>query len=176
MKKAGTKTKYQTGKAPKVKPDKRPVLAEGKDLANQMREFIDKPQEHLVVMYLDARLKLIERRVVSIGTANACMGHPRDVYRPAIELNAIAIALGHNHPSGDPSPSPQDIELTERMRAAGRVLNIGLVDHVVVGKRGWYSIRENEWKDQQSAQTEADMAARAIMAVLVGAAAAGERR
>lgn len=100
-----------------------------------------KPQEHFIVLYLDARDRLIYRETVSIGTLTASLVHPREVFSPAVERRAAAIIVAHNHPSGDSSPSSEDRQATRRLSQAGRLLGITLIDHVVVTKTGYFSFR-----------------------------------
>jgi DNA repair protein RadC len=103
----------------------------------------DSDREHFVVMALDSRRRVIGANVVSIGTLNASLVHPREVFKPAILLNAAAIVVGHNHPSGDPAPSSEDREVTRRLTKAGELLGIPLADHVVIGSGdSFYSFRE----------------------------------
>ncbi len=91
-------------------------------------------QEHCVAVALNAKLRRIGAWIVSIGTLSESVVHPREVFRPAIVLGAYAIAVAHNHPSGDPTPSIQDNEVTRRLAAAGTLLGIPLIDHVVIGE------------------------------------------
>ncbi|MEM7211073.1 MAG: JAB domain-containing protein [Pseudomonadota bacterium] len=97
-----------------------------------MRRIVqDDAREHFVAIYLDGRHHPVAHQVVSIGTATASLVHPREVFQPAVLVGATAIIVGHNHPSGDPSPSQEDREVTRRLSRAGEVLGIRLVDHVV---------------------------------------------
>jgi DNA repair protein RadC len=107
-------------------------------------------REHFVVLMLDARHRPIAYQVVSIGTATASLVHPREVFQAAVSIGAVAIIVAHNHPSGDPSPSREDREVTERLNRAGGVLGIRLLDSVVVADSGFHSIREED-PDQFSA-------------------------
>src|SRR5437868_7682986 len=96
-------------------------------------------QEHFVIFCLDARGGAIHRQLVSLGTLNATVVHPREVFYPAIVHNAASIILAHNHPSGDSSPSEEDIGMTQRLVEAGRILGIQIADHVIVAERGYTS-------------------------------------
>ena len=91
---------------------------------------------------LDAKNRLISRETVSVGHLTAALVHPREVFKAAILANAAAIALVHNHPSGDPEPSREDVEITRRLVKAGELLGIPVLDHVVVTRRGHVSIAE----------------------------------
>lgn len=95
-------------------------------------------REHFVVLMLNAQNGLLGVHTVAVGTLTACLVSVRDVFKAAILANAASIVVGHNHPSGDPSPSPEDIHLTRELHKAGELLDIHLLDHVVVGARGSY--------------------------------------
>lgn len=90
-------------------------------------------REHFVALCLDAKHKVTHAHVVSIGTTTSTLAHPREVFKAAILANATAVIIGHNHPSGDVTPSPEDHELTARLRQAGEVLGIAVLDALVVG-------------------------------------------
>jgi len=99
-------------------------------------------REHLYALVLDARNQVRHRRVVSTGTLTESLVHPREVYKEAIRFSAAALVLVHNHPSGDPTPSPEDIATTKRLTEAGKILGIELLDHVVIGDGRWVSLKE----------------------------------
>ena len=104
-------------------------------------------QEHFVVLMLDTRRHLIRRSNISKGTLNRTMVHPRDVFREAIVSNACSIIIAHNHPSGDPTPSKLDRELTECLVEAGRAIHIPVLDHIIIGAqlqaKPYFSFREH---------------------------------
>jgi len=91
---------------------------------------------------LDSRHRVLKTTVVASGSQNATIVQPRDVFREAILGAAAAVVAFHNHPSGDPSPSPDDLDLTRRLAAAGRLMGIDLVDHVVLGDARYCSFKE----------------------------------
>jgi DNA repair protein RadC len=91
---------------------------------------------------LDARNKLITKETISIGTINSSLVHPREVFEPAIRELAVAIILVHNHPSGDPTPSEDDIALTKRLIEAGKILGIEVIDHIIITKNRYFSFKE----------------------------------
>lgn len=93
----------------------------------------DDEREFFVALYLDTKNALKAWSIVSIGTLSASLVHPREVFRPAIVVGAFALVVGHNHPSGDASPSREDLEVTERLKEAGKWIGIELLDHVVIG-------------------------------------------
>jgi DNA repair protein RadC len=98
--------------------------------------------EHFGIVLLDTRFRVIRTTVVASGSLNSTYVEPREVFREAMRGGAAAIVAFHNHPSGDPAPSPDDVELTKRLSAAGRLLGIELVDHVVLGDARYYSFKE----------------------------------
>ena len=99
-------------------------------------------RETFHVLLLDGKHALLRRERISTGTLTASLVHPREVYRSAVREGAAAILCAHNHPSGDPEPSGEDLEVTRRLRRAGRLLGIPLLDHVVIGEGRFVSLRE----------------------------------
>lgn len=108
----------------------------------EMKDVSFNKKEHAVVFFLNTRKQVIEKRTVSVGTLNATMLHPRELFEPAIEVHAASIILSHNHPSQDPEPSADDIAITRRIIEAGKILGIELLDHVIVTSKTWISMRE----------------------------------
>jgi DNA repair protein RadC len=106
----------------------------------------DDPREHFLAIYLDTRHRAIGVHVVSIGTADVSLVHPREVFGPALMLHATALIVVHNHPSGDPCPSAEDKRLTERLRDAGTLLGIELLDHLVLGSERFFSFADEGYK------------------------------
>jgi DNA repair protein RadC len=102
----------------------------------------DEAHERFMVLLLDGRHRVLREEVISQGTLTASLVHPREVFRPALREAAAALVLVHNHPSGDPSPSREDREVTERLRHAGEVLGIPVLDHVIVADQGFVSLRD----------------------------------
>lgn len=107
-------------------------------------DLVDRTQEHLVVFYLSIRNHVMNRELVSVGTLTASLIHSREVFRPAILHSSAAILLAHNHPSGDPTPSEADYAVTHQLVRAGRILGIELLDHVVCGRTGFVSIKQEK--------------------------------
>lgn len=99
-------------------------------LCSDMGEFA---QESFQVLTLNSKNKLVNRHLVTLGLADASLVHPREVFRPAILDNASAVVLVHNHPSGDPQASMEDIRITRQLIAAGKLLDIKVVDHIIIG-------------------------------------------
>lgn len=122
-----------------------PVLDTLQKAADRLAWMRDRRQEHFVALYLNARHQVLRQETVFIGTLSASLVHPREVFAPAIENRAAAVIVAHNHPSGDPSPSQEDREATRRLRRAGELLGVELLDHLILTRRGPYSFREKEW-------------------------------
>jgi DNA repair protein RadC len=101
----------------------------------------DADREIFVVVLLDTKHVPIGTNIVSIGTLNASFTHPREVFKPAILLGASAIIISHNHPSGDPTPSREDIAITRRLEKAGEILGIQVLDHIIIGRGRHWSVR-----------------------------------
>ena len=99
-------------------------------------------KEHMCVMLLNVKNHIIAWEVVSIGSLTASVVHPREVFKPAIIKGAASIILVHNHPSGDPTPSKEDLEVTARMVQVGRVMDISVLDHIIVGGDKFVSLKE----------------------------------
>lgn len=118
-----------------------PTFEDPRRVWENLHELRGKRQEHFVALYLNARYLLIHRETVSIGTLTASLVHPREVFAPAVEHRAAAVIVAHNHPSGDPRPSAEDREATSRIAKAGRILGIGLLDHVLVTDKAYLSFR-----------------------------------
>lgn len=151
-----------TGMEPAVTKKKRPpsyksetrmpLTARGKRLGcssevwTEMKDLASSDREHLVAFDLDVRHRIIGgRRIVSIGCLTGVEAHPREVFKPAITNGAAAMIVCHNHPSGDPTPSREDIVLTKRLREVGDLVGITLLDHVVVATDGFVSLAERGW-------------------------------
>lgn len=113
------------------------------DAAALAREILGDPdREHFLAVCLDIKNKVTAVNTVSIGSLNSSPVHPREVFKPAILANAAAVILVHNHPSGDPCPSREDVEVTGRLARAGEILGIAVLDHVVVGDGCFFSFKE----------------------------------
>lgn len=102
-------------------------------------------EEHFRALFLDTRHHLLHNRLISVGTLNASLVHPRELFREAVKRCAAAMILAHNHPSGDPFPSQEDLRLTKRLSEAGRVLGIEVLDHIIIGDNSFVSFREKGW-------------------------------
>jgi DNA repair protein RadC len=104
-----------------------------------MPRFAGREVEQFGVVLLDMKHRVIRTATLATGTLNSTVVEPRDVYRPAVAAGAAAIVAFHNHPSGEPTPSPEDVDLTRRLAAAGMLIGIDLVDHLILGDRRYWS-------------------------------------
>ncbi|MCX6641322.1 MAG: DNA repair protein RadC [bacterium] len=119
-----------------------PVIQGAEDAYQYLREMAKLTKEHFRGLYLNTRGRVIRDEIISIGTLNMSVVHPREVFLPAIEFSAAAIILAHNHPSGDPTPSEEDIAITEQLVEASHVMGIEIFDHIIVGESGFVSFRK----------------------------------
>lgn len=99
-------------------------------------------REHFVAVLLSTKNHVIKTPVISIGSLNASIVHPRELFREAINARAASVILAHNHPSGDPTPSPEDISLTRKLKDAGQLLDIPVLDHVILGDGKYVSLKD----------------------------------
>lgn len=114
-------------------------------VANYLFEhFRDSYREEFLILILDTKNKIKASKTVSIGSINQTLVHPREVFRFAITNNANSIILSHNHPSGDPSPSHEDILITKRLQEAGKLIGIKVLDHIIIGNDKYISLREKK--------------------------------
>ncbi|TFB24936.1 JAB domain-containing protein [Filobacillus milosensis] len=107
-----------------------------------MEEMRDLKQEHFVALYLDTKNQVIHRQTIFIGSLNSSIVHPREVFKEAIKRSAASVICAHNHPSGDPAPSNEDIHVTKRLSESGKVIGIELLDHLVIGDQKFISLKE----------------------------------
>ncbi len=115
-----------------------------RDVAEYVMEDLRYLQkEHFICLFLNTKNHVIGQETLSIGSLNASIVHPREVFRAAIKRSSASIICAHNHPSGDPSPSPEDIELTKRLMEAGNIIGIDVLDHVVIGDRKYVTLKEH---------------------------------
>lgn len=129
-----------TKRALDVEDNNLPIINNARDAVSQLQELRTAKKEHFVVLYLNARNQMVHKETISIGTLNASLVHPREVFYPAIECLAASIIIAHNHPSGDTNPSEADIALTRRLEDAGKLMGIEVRDHLVVIEKDYLSI------------------------------------
>ncbi|MBI4476672.1 MAG: DNA repair protein RadC [Acidobacteria bacterium] len=126
------------------RPSEREPVKTPRDLAEMLLpQFGSKTVEHFGVVMLDKKHHVLRIRVLSVGTLDASLVHPREVFREATAASAASIVLFHNHPSGDPAPSRDDVLLTRRLATAGDIMGIPVVDHLVLGDGSYVSFRES---------------------------------
>lgn len=107
-----------------------------------MEELRHLEREEVLALFFDSKHGLLREVTISIGTVNSALSSPREVFLEALKAQAVYLILVHNHPSGDPSPSRQDVLLTKRIRDAGEIIGIELSDHIIIGDQSYYSFRE----------------------------------
>lgn len=117
------------------------LMMTAQDVWTALRDIRDQKKEHFIVFFLDTRNQEIRRETISVGTLNANLVHPREVFEPAILHAAAHVIVSHNHPSGNPEPSEEDKKVTRRLVEAGKILGIALLDHIVIGQSGYYSFK-----------------------------------
>ena len=123
-------------------PPARPVVTSVEAAAALLRpSLLDKQREHVVALLLDARHRLIRMSPIAVGSLSASLVHPRELFKEAVAASAAAVIVAHNHPSGDPTPSEHDQALTRRLAAAGALLGIEVLDHLIIGTEGVVSLR-----------------------------------
>jgi len=122
--------------------DAQPLVRGPENVYELTRDIRGMNREHFVGFYLNSRNQVLRREIISIGSLNASIVHPREVFLPAVAMSAASIILAHNHPSGDPTPSEEDLAITRRLLDAGRLLGIELLDHVVVARDAYASFKE----------------------------------
>ncbi|WP_181873153.1 RadC family protein [Fontibacillus phaseoli] len=110
------------------------------DLLMEQLRYLQK--EHFVCLFLNTKNHIIAQETLSIGSLNASIVHPREVFRSAIKCSSASVVCAHNHPSGDPTPSPEDIRMTERLCKAGDIVGIDVLDHIVIGDGKFVSLKE----------------------------------
>ncbi len=107
-----------------------------------MPEMSSLQQEHFVVLFLNVKNQVLHKQTIFIGSLNSSIVHPREIFREAVKRSAASIICAHNHPSGNATPSPEDIEVTKRLQEAGYIIGIELVDHVIIGDHQFTSLKE----------------------------------
>jgi len=118
-----------------------PIIESVKDVLAQAVYLRDKSREHFMVIYLNARNEMIFKKPMFIGTLNASLVHPREIFNEALKQNAAQIILAHNHPSGDAEPSEDDLLVTKRIIEAGKIMGIDVLDHVIITKNKTFSFK-----------------------------------
>lgn len=132
---------YQLGQRLQRAQQEQVSLNNPDQLYQACADLLDTAQEQFVAVSLSSRQTILQRRVITVGTASASLVHPREVFRFAIESNALALAVMHNHPSGNPTPSQADLTVTKQLATAGKVVGIELIDHLICTTTGYTSLK-----------------------------------
>jgi len=141
---AQLKACFELGKREELEPElKNFDIKDPESVVRAIRASIkDKAKEHFKLILLNPRNKIIGISTISIGTLNASLVHPREVFKDAITHSAASVVLAHNHPSGDPEPSEDDIKITKKLVDSGKILGIEVLDHIIIGKNNFCSFKE----------------------------------
>lgn len=126
-----------TKRALEVEDNNLPMVDSAKNAMAHLQELRTAKREHFVALYLNARNQLVHKEIISIGTLNTSLAHPREVFKPAVDCLAASIIVAHNHPSGSLDPSSDDIEITKQLIHAGKILDVLVLDHIIVTKDKW---------------------------------------
>ena len=118
------------------------LLLSPQDVWNELRDIRDHKKEHFVIFFLDSRNQEIKREIISVGSLNTNLVHPREVFEPAVRHLAAQVIIAHNHPSGDPEPSKADLEVTKKLIEGGKILGIEMKDHIIVTKDSNMSFKQ----------------------------------
>ncbi|MBU4274449.1 DNA repair protein RadC [Patescibacteria group bacterium] len=121
-----------------------PIIRSTKDVIAQFTYLRDKSREHLAGLYLNARNEMVHKKHLFVGTLNANLVHPREIFEYALLGNAASVILVHNHPSGDPEPSEDDLAITKRIIEAGKIMGIDVLDHIIITKTKIFSFKEKK--------------------------------
>jgi len=131
-------------RALKIGEETLPIIRSTKDVIAQFTYLRDKSREHLAALYLNARNEMIHKKHLFVGTLNANLVHPREIFEHALLENAASVILVHNHPSGDPEPSEDDLAITKRIVEAGKIMGIDVLDHIIITKTKVFSFSERK--------------------------------
>jgi DNA repair protein RadC len=122
--------------------DKRPLVKKPEEVMDLVKgRLTGKKEEHFLALFLNTRGQVIKTVEISIGSLDASIVHPREVFREAMAASAASVVLAHNHPSGDPEPSAEDIQLTKRLAEVGELVGIEVLDHIIVGDNSFISLK-----------------------------------
>jgi DNA repair protein RadC len=124
--------------------EKRPKISSMDDVVKTVKPMIaDSNKEFFMALYLNTKNGVLKQEIISIGSLNANVVHPREIFKTACMISAAYIIVAHNHPSGDPTPSREDIEITKKLYEAGKMMGIELLDHVILGYDRNYGFKES---------------------------------
>lgn len=132
-----------TKRALEVEDNNLPAINSARDAAAQLQELRTARKEHFVALYLNARNQLLHKETISVGTLNASLVHPREVFKPAIDHLSAGVIVAHNHPSGNLEASEEDIKMTEKLKRAGEILGVEVLDSLIITDSGFASLKES---------------------------------
>lgn len=142
---AQIKSAFELGKRGEEEPREKIPIKSSEDIAKIVRPKLkEKKKEYFLILSLDSRNNLIKISEISIGSLNANIVHPREVFKEAIQASAASVILVHNHPSGDTEPSEDDLETTKRIQEAGKIMGIDVLDHIIITKTKIFSFKEKK--------------------------------
>lgn len=118
------------------------IFLKPEDVWKELKDIREHKKEHFIIFFLDSSNQEIKREIISVGSLNANLVHPREVFEPAVRHLAAQVILAHNHPSGDPEPSENDLKLNKRLVEAGRILGIEIIDHIIVTRNSYLSFKK----------------------------------
>jgi len=125
-----------------LKQKKSTKISSSNDVYDELKPYYNKQQEYFLALYLDGANHLLDTKVISIGTLNQSLVHPREVFAYAVEKRCASIIVAHNHPSGILKPSSEDLSVTQRLKESGKILGIELLDHIIFTRDGFVSLNE----------------------------------
>jgi len=131
-------------RALKIGEETLPKIQSIKDVIAQFSYLREKTREHLAALYLNARNEVVFKKHIFVGTLDANIAHPREIFEQALTNHASAVILVHNHPSGDPEPSKADLEITKRIVEAGKIMGIDVLDHIIITKNKVFSFKRHK--------------------------------
>lgn len=131
-----------TKRALEVEDNNLPTITSAKEAVAQLQELRTAKKEHFVALYLNARNQLVHKETISMGTLDASLVHPREVFKPAIDCLAASVIIAHNHPGGETEPSNDDIEITKKISHAGKIIGIEVIDHIIITNNSWKNINK----------------------------------
>lgn len=136
---------FELGRRFFKKDEEEIYIRDSKDTYNYLKDkMANLKKEQFRGLYLNSRNKLIHDEIISLGTLTTNLVHPREVFQPAIQHSAAAIILVHNHPSGDPEPSEDDVKITQQIIEASKIINIEILDHIIIGKNEYLSLKDKK--------------------------------
>jgi DNA repair protein RadC len=139
---SGSKIREERSRYHRIKEN--PVITTANKVYEYLHEYHHLDREHFIAITLNGSNRVIDTHTISIGTLNQSLVHPREVFYPAIQDKAAAIIIAHNHPSGQLFPSRADKQVTTRLKDAGKLIGIDIVDHIILSSEGYYSFQESD--------------------------------